>query len=98
MSFIIRAMHKSSSARNSTTEKACQALLREPVAAGTTALAEGHRRAVARLADRIGRPLTLVLAMASMGLCFLVWWAARGWPGPKGRWTRKNRTGWCSPR
>jgi len=35
----------------------CQALLNEPVAAGTSALADGHRRAVARLADRIGRQL-----------------------------------------
>lgn len=35
----------------------CLALLNEPVAAGAAALAEGHRRAVARLADRIGRQL-----------------------------------------
>lgn len=37
------------------------------------------RFAIGALADRIGRPLTLVMAMASMGLCFLVWWGARGW-------------------
>lgn len=36
---------------------ACQAVLREAVAGGAPALAEGHRRAVARLADRIGRQL-----------------------------------------
>ena len=35
----------------------CGAVLREPVADGSMALAEGHRRAVARLADRIGRQL-----------------------------------------
>ena len=37
------------------------------------------RFAIGALADRVGRPLTLALAMASMGLCFLVWWAAGGW-------------------
>lgn len=35
----------------------CQAVLREPVGAGTAALAAGHQRAMARLADRIGRQL-----------------------------------------
>jgi MFS family permease len=37
------------------------------------------RFAIGALADRVGRPLTLALAMASMGLCFLVWWGARNW-------------------
>jgi predicted MFS family arabinose efflux permease len=37
------------------------------------------RFAIGALADRVGRPLTLALAMASMGLCFLLWWAAGGW-------------------
>jgi MFS family permease len=37
------------------------------------------RFAIGALADRIGRPLTLALATASMGLCFVVWWAAGGW-------------------
>lgn len=37
------------------------------------------RFAIGALADRVGRPRTLALAMASMGLCFLVWWAAGGW-------------------
>jgi MFS family permease len=37
------------------------------------------RFAIGALADRVGRPLTLALAMVSMGLCFLVWWAAGGW-------------------
>ncbi len=37
------------------------------------------RFAIGALADRVGRPLTLALAMASMGLCFLVWWGAGGW-------------------
>lgn len=35
----------------------CAATLRETVAAGSTALADGHRRAVIRLADAIGRQL-----------------------------------------
>lgn len=35
----------------------CGAVLREPVAEGSMALVEGHRRAVVRLADRIGRQL-----------------------------------------
>ena len=37
------------------------------------------RFAIGALADRVGRPITLALAMASMGLCFLAWWAAGGW-------------------
>jgi MFS family permease len=41
------------------------------------------RFAIGALADRVGRPLTLALAMASMGLCFLLWWgpAAMGRDG-----------------
>jgi MFS family permease len=37
------------------------------------------RFAIGALADRVGRPVTLSLAMASMGLCFLVWWGAGSW-------------------
>jgi MFS family permease len=37
------------------------------------------RFAIGALADRMGRPITLALAMASMGLCFLVWWGAGSW-------------------
>ena len=36
---------------------ACRVVLRQPVGAGTVALASGHRQTVARLADRIGRQL-----------------------------------------
>jgi len=35
--------------------QACRATLRQAVGAGTVALADGHRRIVARLADQIGR-------------------------------------------
>jgi hypothetical protein len=38
----------------------CHVVLREPVAAGTAALAAGHQHAVARLADRIGEQLRAV--------------------------------------
>jgi MFS family permease len=38
------------------------------------------RFVIGALADRIGRPLTLALAQASMGLSYLVWYAADGWP------------------
>ncbi len=38
------------------------------------------RFAIGALADRIGRLLTLTLALASMGLSFLMWWAAGGYP------------------
>ena len=37
------------------------------------------RFAIGALADRIGRLLTLTLALASMGLSFLLWWAAGGY-------------------
>jgi len=37
------------------------------------------RFAIGALADRVGRPLTLVLAQVSMGLAFLLWWAASGY-------------------
>ena len=37
------------------------------------------RFAIGALADRVGRPLTLVLAQASMGAAFLVWWGASGY-------------------
>jgi MFS family permease len=37
------------------------------------------RFAIGALADRIGRPLTLVLSQASLGLSFLVWAAADGY-------------------
>lgn len=37
------------------------------------------RFAIGALADRIGRPLTLALAQASLGLCYLVWWLAGGY-------------------
>jgi uncharacterized protein len=40
-----------------TPSAACGSSLREPVADGMPALAQGHRRAVARLADDIGRQL-----------------------------------------
>ena len=35
----------------------CRVTLRQAVGAGTVALADGHRRIVARLADQIGRQL-----------------------------------------
>ena len=37
------------------------------------------RFAIGAVADRVGRPLTLVLAQVSMGLAFLLWWAASGY-------------------
>ena len=37
------------------------------------------RFAIGALADRMGRPLTLALSQASMGLSYLVWWAADGY-------------------
>jgi len=37
------------------------------------------RFAIGALADRMGRPLTLSLAHASMGLCYLLWWVADGY-------------------
>jgi MFS family permease len=37
------------------------------------------RFAIGALADRVGRPLTLVLAQASMGLAFALWWGASGY-------------------
>lgn len=37
------------------------------------------RFAIGALADRIGRRLTLTIALASMGLSFLLWWAAGGY-------------------
>ncbi len=47
------------------------------------------RFAIGALADRVGRPLTLVLAQASLGLSMLLWLAAGGYP----RW-RCSRCGW----
>jgi MCP family monocarboxylic acid transporter-like MFS transporter 13 len=38
------------------------------------------RFVIGALADRLGRPLTLALAQASMGLSYLVWGAAGGYP------------------
>jgi MFS family permease len=38
------------------------------------------RFVIGALADRLGRPLTLALMQASMGLSYLVWYAAGGWP------------------
>jgi MFS family permease len=38
------------------------------------------RFAIGALADRVGRPLTLVLAQASLGLSMALWWAAGGYP------------------
>ncbi len=40
------------------------------------------RFAICALADHIGRLLTLTLVLASMGLSFLLWWAAGGYPAP----------------
>ena len=37
------------------------------------------RFAIGALADRVGRPLTLVLSQASLGLSYGVWWAADGY-------------------
>lgn len=37
------------------------------------------RFAIGALADRVGRPRTLALAMASLGLSYLVWMGASGW-------------------
>ena len=37
------------------------------------------RFAIGALADRLGRPLTLALTIASMGLSYLLWWAASGY-------------------
>ena len=37
------------------------------------------RFAIGALADRLGRALTLLLAQVSMGLAFLIWWAAGGY-------------------
>ncbi|WP_088284805.1 MFS transporter [Ideonella sp. A 288] len=37
------------------------------------------RFVIGGLADRIGRPLTLVMAQASLGLAFLLWWGAGGY-------------------
>lgn len=38
------------------------------------------RFAIGALADRVGRPMTLVLVQASLGLSMLLWWAAGGYP------------------
>ena len=38
------------------------------------------RFAIGALADRVGRPLTLVLAQASLGLSMALWWVAGGYP------------------
>ena len=38
------------------------------------------RFAIGALADRLGRPLTLTLALASMGLSYLLWLVATGYP------------------
>jgi MFS family permease len=38
------------------------------------------RFAIGALADRVGRPMTLVLAQASLGLSMALWWAAGGYP------------------
>ncbi len=38
------------------------------------------RFVIGALADRIGRPLTLALMQASLGLSYLVWFGAGGWP------------------
>ena len=38
------------------------------------------RFAIGALADRVGRPLTLVLAQAAMGLSYGLWYAADGYP------------------
>jgi predicted MFS family arabinose efflux permease len=38
------------------------------------------RFAIGAVADRVGRPLTLVLAEASLGAAMLLWWAAGGYP------------------
>lgn len=38
------------------------------------------RFAIGALADRVGRPLTLLLAQASMGMAYALWWAAGGYP------------------
>ena len=38
------------------------------------------RFAIGALADRVGRPLTLALAQASMGLCYALWYGAGGYP------------------
>ena len=38
------------------------------------------RFAIGALADRVGRPLTLALAQASMGLSYLLWQSAGGYP------------------
>ena len=37
------------------------------------------RFAIGALADRVGRPLTLTLAQASMGVAYLLWWRADGY-------------------
>ncbi len=37
------------------------------------------RFVIGALADRVGRPLTLALAQASLGLSFLLWWGAPGY-------------------
>jgi len=37
------------------------------------------RFAIGSLADRIGRPLTLALTQASLGLSYLLWWGAGGY-------------------
>jgi predicted MFS family arabinose efflux permease len=38
------------------------------------------RFAIGSVADRVGRPLTLMAAQASLGLSMLVWFAAEGYP------------------
>ena len=38
------------------------------------------RFVIGGLADRVGRPLTLTLAQASLGLSYGLWWAADGYP------------------
>ena len=42
------------------------------------------RFAIGALADRIGRPLTLALAQSSLGLSFLLWYGAGGYPAMAG--------------
>ena len=38
------------------------------------------RFAIGALADRVGRPLTLTLVQASLGLSYGLWWVADGYP------------------
>jgi MFS family permease len=38
------------------------------------------RFAIGAVADRVGRPLTMVLTQASLGASMLLWWGAAGYP------------------